>query len=65
MHGPHHHRTVSYQQEEEEDDDDEDDDEEEEEDSSDMDVQECEKRREEYTEELIDLEKQFTVLREQ
>lgn len=49
------------------DDDDEDDEDEEEEgdDSSDMDVQECEKKRFEYIDDLSDLEKQFTILREQ
>ena len=47
------------------DDDDDDDEEEEEEDSSDMDVQECEKKRYEVIDDLGDLEKQFAVLREQ
>lgn len=34
-------------------------------DSSDMDVEDCEKRREEYIEDLTELENQFTILREQ
>ena len=34
-------------------------------DSSDMDVEDCEKRREEYIEDLTELESQFTILREQ
>merc|ERR1711860_450520 len=39
--------------------------EEEEEDSSDMDVEECEKKRAQYIEDLTELENQFSVLREQ
>merc|ERR1712018_401064 len=38
---------------------------EEEEDSSDMDANECEKKRVEYIDDLTDLEKQFAILREQ
>eukprot|EP00088_Acartia_fossae_P021145 TRINITY_DN22614_c0_g1_i12.p1 TRINITY_DN22614_c0_g1~~TRINITY_DN22614_c0_g1_i12.p1 ORF type:complete len:260 (+),score=80.38 TRINITY_DN22614_c0_g1_i12:44-823(+) len=34
-------------------------------DSSDMDVEDCDKRREEYVEDLTELENQFTILREQ
>merc|ERR1711997_853699 len=37
----------------------------EEEDSSDMDATECEKKRDEYVDDLTDLEKQFAILREQ
>ena len=35
------------------------------EDSSDMDVEECEKKRFEYIDDLTDLERQFAILREQ
>ena len=34
-------------------------------DSSDMDVEECDKKRDEYVDDLTDLEKQFAILREQ
>lgn len=45
--------------------DDEDEEEEEGDDSSDMDAQECEKKRTEFIDDLTELEKQFAILREQ
>lgn len=64
----------SSEDEEDEEDEDEDEDEdqeedneedEEEEDSSDVDVGDCEKKRDEFIDDLTDLEKQFAILREQ
>eukprot|EP00095_Tigriopus_kingsejongensis_P004133 maker-scaffold122_size333723-snap-gene-2.39 protein:Tk04133 transcript:maker-scaffold122_size333723-snap-gene-2.39-mRNA-1 annotation:"breast cancer metastasis-suppressor 1-like protein" len=55
----------SSEDDEEEDEEEDEDEEEEGEDSSDVDVADCEKKREDFIDDLTDLEKQFAILREQ